>query len=144
MAADISAAGVFIVFEDSDSSTTTANVQLSAGGTTQSLSGADAFSTFTGDPIFDTPNSTFFIGLVDDTNANSLSTLVLEQSGTSTGYFFDDVTSFEATTVPEPGSLFVLVVAATGVAYRRRRTATASAPSAVVISDNDDASKQDF
>jgi len=100
-----SAVGIFVVTENSAPS-----IGITADGT-QSLTGA-VHDTYTNN------TQSFFIGLVDDTGANSISSFVLTGSGA--GYFFDSQTSF-INTIPEPSASLALAGLTVGAIARRRR-----------------------
>ncbi|KAA1260551.1 hypothetical protein LF1_30910 [Rubripirellula obstinata] len=65
-------------------------------------------------------NQAFFIGLIDDSGANSISSATLQGGSGGMGYHFDDLTT-SVTAIPEPNSLLAFGVLIVGVSTRRRR-----------------------
>lgn len=109
-----SAVGVFVI------APTNNGVSLTAGGSTIGAGLADPGFTLTG------ANNAFFIGLVDTTGANSITSASFGNLIGGTGYFFDDVVSYQAVAIPEPGSIMALTVLG-GFALIRRRKKTVRA-----------------
>jgi hypothetical protein len=106
-----SAVGIFVVHETESFSV----ASISALGSTQSQGAAHDTYEFG----FLIPSmSSYFIGLVDPSGANSISSFTLTNSGQSQ-YYFDSQTSFVA--VPEPHSAFALAGLAAMRIIRRRR-----------------------
>ena len=83
---------------------------------------ADANTFSTAEAILPVADNAYFIGLYDDTGANSISSVTLfESTGNGIGYSFDDVVSSRVVAIPEPTSLAALSLVAAGLAFRRQR-----------------------
>ncbi len=84
----------------------------------------DRFNGVSLDPGFSFADRAYFIGLVDSTGMNTLTEVDLFVSDFgSIAYTFDNVISFQATAIPEPGSFLALALIGGGVVtYRRRRS----------------------
>ena len=75
-----------------------------------------------GNGIFLDNDSAFFIGLVDNTAANSITSVSLQEIGVDTiSYTFDNVISFQSTAVPEQSTTIALCVIAGVFGVRARR-----------------------
>ena len=100
-----SAVGLFVIAPNNNGTI------LSAGGQTVAANFADPI-------VLSGSNQAFFIGLIDDGGANSISSASLQGNGD--GYHFDSLTTSVAA-VPEPSSFVALGALIAGVAVRRRR-----------------------
>ena len=116
-----SAIGLFVQYDPLNLGNT-AIMRLSANG--GSTLGVDRVEVDELNPFTTLPNGdeAFFIGIVEDTGANVITTAELEAGAGTIGYTFDRFVSAQVTAVPEPGT-FSLAAFAAGAAliYRKRR-----------------------
>ncbi|MEO1530444.1 MAG: PEP-CTERM sorting domain-containing protein [Planctomycetota bacterium] len=108
-----SAAGIWVVYDAAPSSSF---VLTTTGGLFQTSSPAD--------PTVDLPGGAraHFIGFVEDTGENTISSISLQNPTASPGYFFDSQISYiSAVAIPEPGSLAFLAAISGLTIIRRRR-----------------------
>ncbi|QDV43614.1 hypothetical protein Enr13x_34710 [Stieleria neptunia] len=108
-----SAAGIFVVYQGSLS---TAFSLTSAGGS-QSLEATSTVIDLPG------PANGYFLGLVDDTGANSINSISLQNPTSDRPYYFDSQTSFISppVAIPEPNSFAMLALIGSIASCRRRR-----------------------
>ncbi|MCS7467400.1 PEP-CTERM sorting domain-containing protein [Stieleria sp. ICT_E10.1] len=108
-----SAAGIFVVYEGSLST----SFSLTSAGGSQSLEATSTVIDLPG------PANGYFLGLVDNTGANSINSVSLQNPTSDRPYYFDSQTSFIASpvTIPEPGSFAMLALVGSVVGCRRRR-----------------------
>ena len=108
-----SAAGIFVVYEGSLST----SFSLTSVGGSQSLEATSTVIDLPG------PANGYFLGLVDDTGANSINSVSLRNAAADRPYYFDNQTSYISIpiAIPEPGSFAMLALIGSVVGCRRRR-----------------------
>ena len=109
------AVGLFVYF-DRFNIVNDGTISLSDGTATASATSATSPSEDL--PINDTA---YFLGLYDDTGANSISNVTLNVDNGSLRYVFDHTVTFQATAVPEPSTWLLLVGLSLGMVVRQRR-----------------------